>query len=129
LEIEFDAGSAIIGSLGTVARQLSKFLSQEERSTAWKQVASIKGSPLSRLWSGLSTPDFRPGFAHLGLDAQRLDDSDAKFFTTIELPKLKCLSLTDDKIGELGVAVLIEHFRNLRFVDLEGNPGDPHFSW
>ena len=74
--------------------------------------------------SGLSTR-----IRSLALDAQGLNDSDAKFFVTIELPKLKWLSLTDNKIGELGIAVLIEHFRNLRFVDLEGNPGDPHDSF
>jgi uncharacterized protein (TIGR02996 family) len=62
----------------------------------------------------------------LALDAQELSDRDAKLLTTIGFPRLKWLSLTDNKIGQSGVAVLIERFRNLRFVDLDGNPGDPH---
>ena len=51
LEVEFDAGSAIIGSLGTVARQLSMFLFQDEGSTAWKTVdaneAASRGTGVS----------------------------------------------------------------------------------
>ena len=62
----------------------------------------------------------------LALDAQGLNDRHAKQLSGIEFPKLKWLSLTDNRFESPGVAILIERFQKLRFVDLDGNPGDPH---
>ena len=62
----------------------------------------------------------------LALDAQGLNDGHAEQLSSIVFPRLKWLSLTDNNLESAGVAVLIERFRELRFVDLDGNPGDPH---
>jgi uncharacterized protein (TIGR02996 family) len=89
-------------------------------------IGTDENFPLELTLNWLITTGLTERIVSLALDAQGLNDRHAEQLSSIKFPRLKWLSLTDNNLGVPGVAVLIERFQKLRFVDLDGNPADPH---